>query len=57
MNRTLSISLLLFALWIFAFALISTHYDHQSYADQYESAEPQLMPIQRYHDTNMDGEK
>jgi len=56
MNRTLSISLLLFALWIFAFALISTHCD-PIHADQYESAEPQPMPLQRYHNTNMDGEK
>lgn len=56
MNRTLSISLLLFALWIFAFALISTHYE-ANVADQYESAEPQPLSLQRYHDTNMDGDK
>lgn len=57
MNRTLVvIGLFLFVLWIFAFALISTHYD-PIHADQYESVEPQSLSLQRYHDINMDGEK
>lgn len=56
MTKALLIISLVTLSYFLAFAWITTYYE-PNVADQYESAEPQPMSLQRYHDTNMDGEK